>query len=32
MAPPRAEHALLGAAALLEQETGLAGQVPRDPA
>jgi amidase len=32
MGPPQAEHALLGAAALLEQETGLAGQVPRDPA
>jgi amidase len=32
MAPPQAEHALLGAAALLEQETGLARQVPRDPA
>jgi amidase len=31
MAPPQAEHALLGAAALLEQETGLMGEVPRDP-
>jgi amidase len=31
MAPPRAEHALLAAAALLEQQTGLAQQVPRDP-
>jgi amidase len=32
VAPPRAEHALLAAAALLEGETGLARQVPRDPA
>jgi amidase len=32
MAPPRGEHTLLAAAALLEQATGLAGEVPREPA
>ncbi len=32
MAPPRAEAALLGAAALLEQAVGLSGMVPREPA
>lgn len=31
MAPPRADHVLLQAAALLEQEMGLVQQVPRDP-
>jgi amidase len=31
MGAPRAEHAVLAAAALLEAETGLARQVPRDP-
>jgi amidase len=32
MGPPQEEHALLGAAVLLEQQTGLVGEVPREPA